>query len=775
LEGSGGTRPWPLVPVALALVAAWMLFSWPWLIGRVTIPWDAKAHFQPQIQFLARSLARGESPFWAPFAFSGLPQVADPQSMIFSPPMLLLALVNPAPSLTAVDATVLVMLLAGAAGVLLLARDLGWHWAGGLVAALGFAFGAAMAWRLQHFGQVLSLAYWPFAHLFLKRALERPSAAYGIAAGVVAAFIVLGRDQVGLICIYLLAGYVLCHVVTSRAPVEAAFRAAPALVLGGAVGAAIVALPILMTLLYADMSNRPVIDYAGAGAGSLHPALIVTMLVPHLFGAAGEMAKYWGPPSFTWEGTGLFIAQNMGQLYIGAAPVLLLWSGLVRGALWEREIRFFTVALALLVLYAVGWYTPAFRVFYEVLPGVDLYRRPADAVFVIGALAALLAGYVAHRVFTWTLPDATTRQRIAEALLLAGGFGIAVALAIAFDRLDSAVPPLLWAALWFALAIATLWAIDWMRVLRPLAAGMLLAGVTAADLAWNNGPNGASALPIAEIDMLQPATRNETIARLKSLVAAGRSEIRRDRVEIAGLGFHWPNAGLTHGLESTLGYNPVRSRLYAAATGAEDTVGLPDQRKFTPLFPSYRSRLADLLGLRYIATGVPIEQMDKRLGPGSLPRVARTADAYIYENPGALPRVLFATEDRTADFAALLRSGVWPEFDPARTVLLEQPRRPKADRRPGGARILSYRNTEVVIDAESPDGGFVVLNDLWHPWWRVTIDGRPAEPRLANVLFRAVEVPPGRHRIVWSFHPVAGAIAEVRARMPVSVERGRER
>jgi hypothetical protein len=775
LEGSDGAHFWPLVPVALALIAAWLLFSWPWLIGRVTIPWDAKAHFQPQIQFLAQSLARGESPFWAPYAFSGLPQVADPQSMIFSPPMLLLALVNPAPSLTAVDATVLVMLLAGAAGVLGLARDLGWHWAGGLVAALGFAFGAAMAWRLQHFGQVLSLAYWPFAHLFLKRALERPSAAYGIAAGVVAAFIVLGRDQVGLICIYLLAGYVLWHIMTSRAPVEAAFRAAPALVLGGAVGLAIVALPILMTLLYADISNRPVIDYAGAGAGSLHPALVITMLVPHLFGAAGEMAKYWGPPSFTWEGTGLFIAQNMGQLYIGAAPVLLLWSGLVRGALWEREIRFYTVALALVVLYAVGWYTPAFRVFYEVLPGVDLYRRPADAVFVIGALAALLAGYVAHRVFTWTLPDATTRQRIAEALLLVGGFGIAVALAVAFGRLDSAKPPLLGAALWFALAIATLWAIDWMRVLRPLAAGLLLAGVTAADLAWNNGPNGASALPIAEIDMLQPATRNETIARLKSLVAAGRSETRRDRVEIAGLGFHWPNAGLTHGLESTLGYNPVRSRLYAAATGAEDTVGLPDQRKFTPLFPSYRSRLADLLGLRYIATGVPIEQMDKRLAPGALPLVARTADAYIYENPGALPRVLLATEERTADFAALLRNGMWPEFDPVRTVLLEQPRGPKVDRRPGSARILSYQNTEVVIDAESPDGGFVVLNDIRHPWWRVTIDGRPAEPRLANVLFRAVEVPPGRHRIVWSFHPVAGAIAEVRARMAVSVERGPER
>ena len=77
--------------VAMFVLCA-IVIGWPWLSGRVTIPWDAKAHFQPQIQFLAQSLARGQSPFWAPFVFSGHPQIADPQSMIFSPPFLALAL-----------------------------------------------------------------------------------------------------------------------------------------------------------------------------------------------------------------------------------------------------------------------------------------------------------------------------------------------------------------------------------------------------------------------------------------------------------------------------------------------------------------------------------------------------------------------------------------------------------------------------------------------------------------------------------------------------------
>ena len=86
---SATTSQWPVLAALGLLAMAALVIGWPWLSGRVTIPWDAKAGFLPQIQFLAQSLAGGQSPFWAPYAFSGHPQVADPQSMIFSPPFLL--------------------------------------------------------------------------------------------------------------------------------------------------------------------------------------------------------------------------------------------------------------------------------------------------------------------------------------------------------------------------------------------------------------------------------------------------------------------------------------------------------------------------------------------------------------------------------------------------------------------------------------------------------------------------------------------------------------
>ena len=82
----------------------------------------------------------------------------------------------------------------------------------------------------------------------------------------------------------------------------------------------------------------------------------------------------------------------------------------------------------------------------------------------------------------------------------------------------------------------------------------------------------------------------------------------------------------------------------------------------------------------------------------------------------------------------------------------------------GTARIVRYANTEIVVEADAPAGGMLVLNDVWHPWWRATVDGAEAEILKANVLFRAVAVPPGKHVVRFTFHPFAGALARVAAR-----------
>ncbi len=756
--------PWPTARVMLLVCAGWLALSWPWLSGAVTIPWDAKAHFHPQLQFLASALHKGLSPFWTPFVFAGSPQVADPQSLIFSPPFFLIALLNPTPDFRWSDGALLSSLLVGALCLVLLFRDRGWHPAGAVVCALSFAFGAAAAWRIQHVGQVLSLSYFAVTLLLLSRALERSSWRYGFAAGLAAGFMMLGRDQVALLGVYVLAGLVLAAIAMADKPL-AALRASLMPLLLGAIGATLVAtIPILLTAVLAEESNRPVIDIAGAGKGSLHPGSLLTGLVANLYGASGPLENFWGPPSPAWEKRfgplDLYLARNMGELYLGLLPILLVVSvGIVRGALLRREIVALSVAALLVLVYALGRYTPGFALLFH-LPGADFYRRPADALFILGALLSILGGYLTHLVLTDTAPRPRRWQIVLEILLLVAGFAVAIWLAWTVGRLHVAFVPLVTALLCLMLVAGGLVAARGLALQGAgMAATVILAAAMVVDLSVNNGPSESTALPAGMYEVLRADSANETIALLKRETARTAGPDRRDRIELAGIDFHWPNASLVHGLDNTLGYNPLRLGLYSQATGAGDHVALPDQRTFSPLMPSYRSLLADMLGLRFIATGVPVEEIDKRLKPGDLVQIARTKDAYVYENPRALPRVLLVTEAQQADFGTILKSGQWPAgFDPRRTVLFDKapPPLPTGPAQTGSVRIRNYGTTEVLLDVDAPRGGFVVLNDVWQPWWQVEVDGKPAQLLRANVIFRAVMVPPGRSTVRFIFRPLDG-------------------
>lgn len=766
-------RAQPSLPVTLALFAlAFLVPAWPWLSGAVTVPYDAKSTFYPPVAFMARAFASGEWPFWTPNVFAGWPNLADPQSMLASPLHVLLAWISSAPGFLAVDAMTFAYLFLGGIGIILYFRDRGWHAAGALVAALAFAFGGAASARLQHTGQVISLAYLPIVLWLLARALDRGKASvswrYGTLVGVVSALIVLGRDQVALLEVYVLAGFVLAHWIGSGWRLRLRASLAP-LLAGGIAGLVIIALPVLLTELLAIDSNRPEFGFIDAGRGSLHPAHLLSLVFADLFGAMDPAVDFWGPGGYAWNErfgmTDLFLAQNMGLLYAGALVPVALVIGATRGVLWSREIRFFTIAAVLVALYALGRYTPAFYAMYELLPGVKLFRRPADATFVLGALLAILAGYVVHR-FIAGLPPANGIQRWLERGAVAAVLAVTLWLLTTIDA-PPVLFPILGGIAFVLLAILMLRIARRLDTLAPLSAALLLAAFTAADLAVNNAPHESTGVPPATYDALRPDTRNETVALIRQRLTAQQPN-HRDRVELIGIGYHWPNICLIHGCEHVFGHNPLRLKWFYDATRVGDTVAAADQRPFSPLYPSYRSTFADLFGLRLIATGVPVEQIDTALKPGDLAFVARTTDAYIYENPRALPRVMMVGDWQLADFGKLLTSGWPPDVDPARTVLLEKtPPAPALTmfETAGTARLVRYSNTEVVIEADSPSGGVVVLNDVWHPWWRATIDGIETEIFRANVAFRAVQVPPGKYTVRFAFAPLRGAWRELRAKL----------
>ena len=417
-----------------------------------------------------------------------------------------------------------------------------------------------------------------------------------------------------------------------------------------------------------------------------------------------------------------------------------------------------------MLLYALGWYTPAFHAIYDVLPGIAYYRRPADATFVLGALIAVMAGYFVHCWVDGAVGKPTRTQRAVE-------IGIAPALVCCAVWL---------AARWWARrrdchrsrTVSSArrrrsprwrWCASSIRA-QPLAAATLLTLVMAADFVWNAAPHVSTGLPSKTFEALAPDTRNETVRLIRSRLAADAAPDRRDRVEMIGIAYHWQNLALAQDFDHVFGHNPLRLRWFYQATRVGDYFATPGQRVFSPLYPSYRSTFADLLGVRVIATGVPIEEIDTSLKPGDLDLIARTGDAWVYENPRALPRVMVVGQWQLADFDRLDQTG-WPAtVDPRRTVLLE--RAPSglaagAARRPGTARIVRYANTEVDVSVDAPDGGLLLLNDVWHPWWRATLDGRPVDILRADVIFRAVALPPGAHEVRFTFAPFAGAVTDL--------------
>lgn len=68
-------------------------------------------------------------------------------------------------------------------------------------------------------------------------------------------------------------------------------------------------------------------------------------------------------------------------------------------------------------------------------------------------------------------------------------------------------------------------------------------------------------------------------------------------------------------------------------------------------------------------------------------------------------------------------------------------------------RLVEYGPQRVVIETEAEVPGKLILTDLLFPGWEVTIDGGPAGAELVEQVFRGVEVPGGKHTIVWTYVP----------------------
>jgi hypothetical protein len=133
---------------------------------------------------------------------------------------------------------------------------------------------------------------------------------------------------------------------------------------------------------------------------------------------------------------------------------------------------------------------------------------------------------------------------------------------------------------------------------------------------------------------------------------------------------------------------------------------------------------------------------------------------YVYENIHALPRAYLVgnyvvTRDEQESFRAMrdnisrlshmvvLENGR-PSFDSA-----------DADTNPGIARITDYKINRVDLDVKADARSLLVFTDSHYAGWNAYVDGIKTPVWRANALFRAVEVPPGSHRVTFRYQPAS--------------------
>src|SRR5262249_34105570 len=239
-------------------------------------------------------------------------------------------------------------------------------------------------------GIILSYSVFPLALLLLQLALERRSHTIAFAFALTAVGVALGRSQVALLLCALLLAAAVAEITGSPQPARCLRERSGVLATMAVVGGALLIVPMLLTLQFAQLSNRPAETLGEALRGSLYPANLATLAVPNIF---GTHVSYWGPGASTLAEVSL-TDDSENYLFVGAVPtLLLLWFGVAGRQAWWPGRRLMTCTLAVSCLFMLGRYTPFYGWAFQFAPGIDLFRRPTDASFAFGIAFAVLTGH----------------------------------------------------------------------------------------------------------------------------------------------------------------------------------------------------------------------------------------------------------------------------------------------------------------------------------------------------------------------------------------------
>ena len=744
-------------------------------LGQAFYERDVHLVWRAQVEAFVRAVLSGSWPVWNPYLSFGHPMLANPHTQVLYPFTWLNLILPPSACYTVF---VVAHTVFAAWGLLLLARRLGLSAdAAGVGAACWIASGPFLS--LGNMWIQLAGASWvPWVLLATEHALaaRRPLPAL-LWGGSVALQLFAGSPDMSLMTLAAVGGRTLWSF-RPRAGRGGLDPRSLAVVAGAAAFALLLSAGLWLPALDLTLrAARWTLDSAHRTVWSVHPLGLAEAVSPVPLTDLPVSARV---RATLYDGG----APLVRSLYLGIPALGLVAAAWFGAAAAARRVA--VLALVAATVFALGRHTPLFEIAVALAPPLRVLRYPSKAMVLVSLGWALLAGVgfdrwrradpiprgrwwatvlgpvlalgaaagVVALLLRWR-PDLFAGLLLPEAAIAAGWRGVLAAAARRF-------------ALTTVLSVAVV-VVGVLRTVRPRRAGTL-AGVAAALIVVDLALTGATLNPTVppEFYRLRPpileALRQDDLSRLfvyryPFFAASPEPGSADDPYRIA----RYP-PGFSIDAARTLGARlymvpPVGGCWGVFGSYEPDLIGLypAPLAELTRWMLSAERSPKDVLrflrlGAVRFASSLHVRGFDELSAVAVYPSIL-ARNILLLEVPAPLPRAYVVGAARAADGEGARKILLDPGFDLAREVVIPGFSMSAGPRFSGTARVVQWRADRVRMEVETSGPGVVVLVDGYDPGWRVSVDGRPAPLLRANVAFRGVAVPAGRHVVEQVYRP----------------------
>jgi hypothetical protein len=739
---------------ALTYLVATLALGFPALAGKFLVNPRSDQYIAGYAfrEFAAASLRDGHgTPLWNPYLFGGMPYVAAMHGDTFYPTALLRVVLPTDAAMT--WGLIVHVVLAGLFTFVFLRRAVGLGFYGALVAGLAYAIGGNVAGLVSpgHDGKLYISALLPLVLLFVHRGVRDGRAwSWGALALAVTLAILTPHPQLLQYLLLVAGAYGLYLAFSPGRDGTTLARGVALRRLGFA------ALAVALGFLGSAIQYWPVMEYTAwsprAGGKGWEHAVSYSMPIEELFNTylpqfSGILDRYAGRNGIHFHSE-----------YLGASVLAL--AGLAFGTRGpgRRAVWFWAGVLVVATLWALGGFTPFYRLVYAVVPGTKYFRAPSTMLYVVSFATAVLAGFGVDRALSRRLGRGYLTGWLVVsgvvALLATTGALSNVALGFAVPGREALVDEnatALTLGAWRSLAavaavLGVLFAAGLGRV-RTATAGALVAAVVGLDL-WS--------VLRHYWQFSEPARRlyaaDPVVNYLRAQSDSGRV-LTLPLPDGAPVAYHDPflqgDGLMAHGVRQTLGYHGNELGRYQQLYGAqgEATIANPNFWRLT--------------NTRFLLTNVdtlPIPGALRVAGPA---RNAAGTMSYLYRLPGDLPPAWVTPLAVKAPDDQVLATVLDPRFDIGSVAVFDPAAAVPTQSVPGQApapldlraSVTSRRAGRIAIalDRPAPANATLVVAENYYPGWSARVGGAAAAVARVDYSLIGVPLPAGARNVELTF------------------------